>query len=208
MMMPMIAGTRIPFDPCLETPNKATTLKTNPRTMSKSATCTMIGIIFRATICLSNIKSAKTMRLMTGQTQPSFAARCENDVVFGVVGVFISGGSIPFAVHAAEVPVVRAHRWRDQVFIEESGERRRRRWWRALGLGWLQAGEHESASQKGIVVGFHLVVRFGSAQFRGCLWFCKELSRGNTPLTSDCSDEARCRWAASPRSPAKTGSGR
>ena len=91
MMMPTIAGTRIPFLPCLETPNKATMPETKPTAMSKSATSTIIGIIFRATICLSNIKSAKTMRLMTGQTQPSLAARCENDVVFGVVGVSIFG---------------------------------------------------------------------------------------------------------------------
>ena len=89
--MPTIAGTRMPFLPCLETPNKATMPETKPTAMSKSATSTIIGIIFRATICLSNIKSAKTMRLMTGQTQPSLAARCENDVVFGVVGVSIFG---------------------------------------------------------------------------------------------------------------------
>jgi hypothetical protein len=31
------------------------------------------------------------MRLMTGQTQPSIAARCANDVVFGAAGVFIFG---------------------------------------------------------------------------------------------------------------------
>jgi hypothetical protein len=34
------------------------------------------------------------MRLMTGQTQPSFAARRENDVGFGVVGVFIFGSGL------------------------------------------------------------------------------------------------------------------
>ena len=89
--MPTIAGTRMPFLPCLETPNKATMPETKPTAMSKSANSTKIGIIFRATICRSNIKSAKTMRLMTGQTQPSLAARCENDVVFGVVGASIFG---------------------------------------------------------------------------------------------------------------------
>jgi len=89
--MPTIAGTRMPFLPCLETPNKATMPETKPTAMSKSANSTKIGIIFRATICRSNIKSAKTMRLMTGQTQPSLAARRENDAVFGVVGVSIFG---------------------------------------------------------------------------------------------------------------------
>ena len=89
--MPTMAGTRIPLRPCLETPNKATMPETKPTAMSKSASSTKIGIIFRATMCLSNIKSARTMRLMMGQTQPSLAARCENDVVFGVVGVSIFG---------------------------------------------------------------------------------------------------------------------
>ena len=91
MIMPMIAGTEIPFVPCLEMPNKATMPEINPTAISNSANCTINGVIFRGTICLSNTKSAKIMRLMTGQTQPSFAARRENDVGFGVVGVFIFG---------------------------------------------------------------------------------------------------------------------
>ena len=91
MTMPTIAGTRMPFLPCLETPNKATMPETKPTAMSKSANSTKNGMIFRATICRSNMKSAKMMRLMTGQIQPSVAARCENDFVFGDVGVSIFG---------------------------------------------------------------------------------------------------------------------
>ena len=87
--MATMAGTRMPFMPCLEMPNKATIPKMKPTTMSKSENCTINGAIFLATKCRLNIKSAKIMALTTGQTQPSFAARCENDFVAGGVSASI-----------------------------------------------------------------------------------------------------------------------
>lgn len=80
MIIPMIDGNKIPFVPFLEIPNKATMLEIIPMAISNSANCTTNGVIFRGTICPQNMKSEKMMRLMTGHTQPSFAARHENDV--------------------------------------------------------------------------------------------------------------------------------
>jgi hypothetical protein len=93
IMMPTIAGARMPFVPCLEIPNRATIPKIKPMTTSQSATAATSAIVFRATTCLSNIKSAKIMMVMMGQTQLSLAAWCENDVVLGGVGesIFVCG---------------------------------------------------------------------------------------------------------------------
>jgi hypothetical protein len=89
IVMPTIAGARMPFGPCLEMPNKATIPRIKPMTTSQSAADATSAIIFRAIICLPNIKSTKIMMVMMGQTQLSLAAWCENDVVFGGVAVSI-----------------------------------------------------------------------------------------------------------------------
>lgn len=80
MMMPMIAGARIPLGPCLELRSKATAPNPKPRGIRQSAPEAMIAINLRGTIPPLKIRRTSVRLVTTGQIQLRAAAWRANDV--------------------------------------------------------------------------------------------------------------------------------
>ncbi len=83
MMMPMIAGARIPLVPCLELRSKATAPNPKPRGIRQSAPDAMIAMDRRGTIPPLKIKRTSVRLVTTGQIQLRVAAWRANEVCRG-----------------------------------------------------------------------------------------------------------------------------
>lgn len=106
MMMPMIAGARIPLVPCLELRSKATAPNPKPRGIRQSAPEAMIAINLRDTIPPLKIKRASVMLVTTGQNQLRVAAWRANDGCLGSSILMWLDGKAGDGSRQREMPVL------------------------------------------------------------------------------------------------------